>query len=285
MQLAEQVARFESRRGEVALWSLGQSGFVLKGHGGVAVIDPYLSNSVEEASELPHGTWARSFAPPVAPEELGCVDVLLTTHAHQDHCDRVTIEAVLGASPSGRICGPYPVRQMLNEWGIPATRVMPFPLDHPVHVGGIEVTAVPAAHHGFDCNAAGEPAYVGYVLGFDGVRVYHAGDTLLYDGLEARLRPLRIDVALLPVNGRDAVRERLGIIGNTDAREAFWLAEAIGAPIVVPMHNDLFDVNRLPWPHVWSTLETFYPHLRCHRLQPGELMTVHTWAPGVRASA
>ena len=63
------------------------------------------------------------------------------------------------------------------------------------------------------------------------------------EGLLAALRGQRIDVALLPVNGRDAEREAAGIVGNMNAREAVELADQIGATTLVPMHWDLFEGN------------------------------------------
>ncbi|MNL04093.1 hypothetical protein D3C87_1246520 [compost metagenome] len=53
----------------------------------------------------------------------------------------------------------------------------------------------------------------------------------------------RIDVAILPVNERNFFKERQGIIGNMSIREAFGLAEEIGAKHVLPMHWDMFAPN------------------------------------------
>src|SRR5947207_12725733 len=85
--------------------------------------------------------------------------------------------------------------------------------------------------------------FLGYVVSAGGVRVYHAGDTVVFDGLVDRLRELRVDLALLPINGRDAEREAAGIVGNIDAREAAQLAEEIGADAAVPLHWDMFAWN------------------------------------------
>ena len=49
--------------------------------------------------------------------------------------------------------------------------------------------------------------YLGYVLDTPDGRVYHAGDTLRWDGQAELLRRHRVDLALLPINGRDAERE------------------------------------------------------------------------------
>ena len=75
------------------------------------------------------------------------------------------------------------------------------------------------------------------------MRLYHAGDTIRYDGMEAVVRRLDPDVALLPVNGRDAEREARGIVGNLDEREAPLLAAAIGADTLIPMHHDMIRGN------------------------------------------
>jgi L-ascorbate 6-phosphate lactonase len=58
-----------------------------------------------------------------------------------------------------------------------------------------------------------------------------------------RLKDLAIDVALIPINGRDWFREQRNIIGNTDHREAADLGHAIGADVIVPMHYDMFAGN------------------------------------------
>jgi L-ascorbate metabolism protein UlaG (beta-lactamase superfamily) len=110
---------------------------------------------------------------------------------------------------------------------------------------------VPAAHgdepadaYGFGFELSGGLyRYLGYVFDLDGVHLYHAGDTILYEGIESRLAALRVDVALLPINGRDADREAQGIVGNLDEAEAVRLAAAIGADVLVPMHHDMFAAN------------------------------------------
>jgi L-ascorbate metabolism protein UlaG (beta-lactamase superfamily) len=91
--------------------------------------------------------------------------------------------------------------------------------------------------------AGGLYAFVGYVIEAGGVRVYHAGDTVPYDGMEGWLRPLAVDVALLPINGRNAEREAQNLVGNLDHEEAARLAAAIGCDVLVPMHYDMFAAN------------------------------------------
>ena len=70
--------------------------------------------------------------------------------------------------------------------------------------------------------------------------IYHSGDTLLYDAMVDTLRPFRVDLALLPINGNKPERR---VAGNLDTREAAWLARQIGAKLVIPCHYDMFTFN------------------------------------------
>ncbi|MGN6618933.1 MAG: MBL fold metallo-hydrolase, partial [Ilyomonas sp.] len=54
------------------------------------------------------------------------------------------------------------------------------------------------------------------------------------------LKPFKIDVALLPINGNDPSR---GVAGNLNAAEAVQLAKAIDAKVVIPCHYDMFTFN------------------------------------------
>ena len=79
-----------------------------------------------------------------------------------------------------------------------------------------------------------------------GVRLYHAGDTIVTPEVTATVETHRPHVVLLPINGRDAEREARGIVGNMDASEAVELALAVSAHLLVPIHWDGFRGNTVP---------------------------------------
>ena len=77
-------------------------------------------------------------------------------------------------------------------------------------------------------------------------RLYHAGDTSLCDEIiEAVTSAGHVDIAFLPVNERNYYKDKRGVIGNMSIREAFYLAEVIGAGTLVPTHWDMFEINRV----------------------------------------
>jgi L-ascorbate metabolism protein UlaG (beta-lactamase superfamily) len=109
-----------------------------------------------------------------------------------------------------------------------------------LEIGGFRISAVASAHESVEVDAVGRCRYLGYVIEFGGWAVYHSGDTVLHPGLAKSLRPFRIDIALLPINGRSPERR---VAGNLNAREAAWLGREIGARMVIPCHYDMFAFN------------------------------------------
>jgi L-ascorbate metabolism protein UlaG (beta-lactamase superfamily) len=108
------------------------------------------------------------------------------------------------------------------------------------HFGVFEITGVPAAHPDLDKDEWGHHKFLGYVVRCGELKIYHSGDTLLYDGMVAKLSCLQPDVALLPINGDYPER---GVAGNMNGREAAMLAREINARMVIPCHYEMFEFN------------------------------------------
>ncbi len=216
---------------------LGQAGFRLSVEGVEVVVDPW--GSPHESRLIP--------PPPLGLAAEG-VDWVLVTHEHLDHLDLAFLPVVLERSPDARVVLPASLLSLVEDV-VPEVRLVPVRPHDTLDLGGLETHVVPACHgvtmedaYG-DGSALGEgPRFVGYVLGAER-RVYHAGDTIVTDELTAVLQALRPEVALLPVNGRDPVREAQGIVGNMNAVEAVDLALAIGATRLIPHHWDGFAGN------------------------------------------
>ena len=227
-----------------SVWWLGQAGFLIAQGGLRIVIDAYLSDSLAEkyqGTKFPH---RRMMPPPIEAGGLRDVDWLLCTHGHTDHMDPGTIPALLAANPQARVLAPCAERARAIERGVPADRLVLIDAGETVDLGGIRCTATPSAHEELKRTAEGY-LFLGYVLSGAGVTLWHSGDTIPYTGLAEWLMPFRIDLALLPVNGRDAQRAANGVPGNLTLEEAVSLADAIGARAMLGHHFGLFDFNTL----------------------------------------
>jgi L-ascorbate 6-phosphate lactonase len=251
----------------LAFWGLGQVGVAIKGPTGVLYVDPYLTDSDGEGGSLP-----RTFPPPLAPAEITNASAVLLTHAHIDHTDPDTILPLSEASPEARFVAPFTSRATLAEAGLDGGRIVVPEVGKPFVISGATVTAVPSAHTELEYDAERGYPYLGYVIEWNDVTVYHAGDTVSYEGLIQTLSARDIDLAFVPVNGRDIFRTSRNIIGNTDFRETAELTETLNIGFIVPTHYDLIEGNLADPGHFVSHLYALNP-MRPHKLlRPGELL-------------
>ena len=220
---------------------LGQSGCKISFPGVTIYLDPYLSNSVQE---LDAADLVRCLPIPFTPNSVVDADVVLITHEHMDHCDPHTIPELAAASPQARFIGPAPVVRRLAEWGISSERIRLAVEDWVVLGSELRVRAIPAAHPEIERDGQKQLRCVGYLLEYEGQRIYLAGDTSARQEIIDVLRGLGpVHTAFLPVNEHNYFRGRRGIIGNMSVREAFQLAVEIGARQVVAVHWDMFAAN------------------------------------------
>jgi L-ascorbate 6-phosphate lactonase len=237
----ERVRAAGSGGGSVAVSWLGQAGFALRAGETVALIDPFLS---------PYR--GRAYESSLTPAEATGIDLVLVTHEHIDHFDAEAAPVIAAASPGALFVVPTPIVDMVTKVGVPPDRVVGAQPGDRLELAGLAIHPVPARHgvtmddaYGFGEELSGGLVrFLGYVVDAGGVRLYHAGDTIHYAGMETRLADMHIDLAMLPINGRDPERESRNIVGNLNEREAAWLAREIRADLLVPMHYDLFDRNR-----------------------------------------
>ncbi len=111
---AEQIRITQPGQGQVALFWLGQAGFVLKSSGGtVLYIDAYLSHSVERKFG---SNWKRLMPAPLKPEEVDC-DWFISTHEHDDHLDEDSIP-VISRNPRVHFAGPRECMAFYRTAGI-----------------------------------------------------------------------------------------------------------------------------------------------------------------------
>jgi len=226
---------------DLHLWWLGQSGFLVQWQGHHLLFDPYLSDSLTHkyaATDKPH---VRMTGRVIAPERLDFIDVVTSSHNHTDHLDAETLAPLLRANPKMELVIPEANRAFVTDrlrLAIEQPRGMS--AGDTKRFGMFEITAVPAAHPELEKDEWGRHKFLGYVVQCGDFRIYHSGDTLLYDGMAEKLAEFGVDVALLPINGDFPER---GVAGNLNGREAARLAKEIRAGVVIPCHYEMFEFN------------------------------------------
>ena len=226
------------------LWWLGQSGFLLQWQGKHLLFDPYLSDSLTKKyanTDKPH---VRMTERVVEPGRLDFIDVVTSSHNHTDHLDAETLIPLLRANSKLELVIPEANREFVAD-RLKIVADLPRGLDAGqfTTVGPFKIHAIPAAHEKLEMDGGSRHRFLGYVVEFGEWFVYHSGDTVLYDGMTEWLRRWRIDVALLPINGRLPERR---VNGNLWGREAAQLAKDIGARLAIPCHFEMFGFNTAP---------------------------------------
>jgi len=123
----DSIRTYEVPSNALAIWFLGQNGFLLKDASGLLIaIDLYLSDScVKRYSHLPFRL-NRQLPVFVEPEDLD-VDVFITTHSHQDDADPETLHRLLRKDSTDFI-GPWGIYpEILGVWHLHE----PLPFDSP----------------------------------------------------------------------------------------------------------------------------------------------------------
>ena len=243
-------------RGGVAVWWLGQNGYIFKSPEGLTVsTDLYLTNSCAQAFASSGINLDRRVPVLIAPEEVD-VDVFTCTHNHQDHTDPETIER-LRHRDTAHFVGPHPTCAVYREKGIESGRIVPAWPDCRLEFGDVSITgtfALPTDDT--DLN------HMGFVFQFGkGPRIYVTGDTDYSEllGSAARHAP---DVMITCINGG---------FNNLSHFEAARLAASVKPKIAVPCHYDMFPDNAADPAQFRASLTVHAPGVCYHELRHGSI--------------
>lgn len=254
---------------DVQMWWLGQAGFLLQHRGFLIAVDPYLSDSLARkyaGTRFPH---RRMMPVPVDPAGLGAVGLVAVSHGHTDHMDPETLEPLARAARCSFIV-PAAECAKAVERGVPEDRLIGMVAGQSVSpVAGVVVTAVPSAHEELRIDGQGRHFCLGYAIEIGGIIFYHSGDTVDYPGLAEALRSRKVDVTLLPINGRDAERTQNGVPGNLTIDEALALSEAAGASLMFGHHYGMFDFNTVAPATARAALDAHAGRCRARLVETG----------------
>lgn len=223
------------------LWWLGQSGFLIQHHDVRLLVDPYLSDSLTEkyaSTDKPH---VRMTERCVAPEKLTGIRYVLASHAHTDHLDGQTLQAVAQGSPDYTLLAPGPILdEARKRLGHAVVELAEFNAHDDLHWDDIRLCGVPAAHNEIRYDAFNHCECIGFIITLGPFTIYHSGDTLWHPDVLELVRAFDCDVMLLPINGHKPERR---VAGNLNGTEAAAFAKACQARLVVPCHYEMFEFN------------------------------------------
>lgn len=141
-------------------------------------------------------------------------DYIFVTHSHYDHFSKEDIAKL--SQPSTKIIGPADVAKEIKQNGLAMKPDQELTVDH------LKVKAIPAYNIGKQFHTR-DKNWLGFIITLsDGTTIYHAGDT----DFIPEMKPLKVDVALLPVSGTYVMT----------ADEAIQAANTFKPKVAIPMH-------------------------------------------------
>lgn len=190
------IRSFSVPEGALAVWFLGQKGFLLKDSiSPLIAIDLYLTNSCAQLPNDLNYRLDRQLPIFIEPEDLD-VDIFLTTHSHQDHADPETISRVPKTGHTV-FAGPFNAIKVFEECGVPqqALRML-----HPGQTFDLGTATVQATFalptDTTDLN------HTGLLVTFsNGITFYNTGDTACQTGYPCFFRKRRRSRQLLHLYG------------------------------------------------------------------------------------
>jgi len=244
--MADQLENLSVRDQRVRFWWLGQAGFTFFYKGRTLMIDPYLSDSLAEKYAGKEFDHVRMMPAPIHPQQVKNLNWLLCTHAHSDHMDPQSLPLLMRDNPECRIIAPAAEIAGIQAIGLDTERVIPANEGDTIDLAeDISVSVIASAHEQIRTNEAGQHHFLGYIIRLGRFTVYHSGDCVPYPPLADKLRDKNIDLALMPVNGRDDYRTSRGIIGNFTFDESFDLCRKLDIPLMMCHHFGMFGFNTI----------------------------------------
>ncbi|SFN07578.1 L-ascorbate metabolism protein UlaG, beta-lactamase superfamily [Pseudonocardia ammonioxydans] len=201
---------------------LGHSTLRLRMGGRTVLTDPVLTAAIGPL---------RRVVGAVDPAELAAVDLVLISHLHADHLHLASLRRL---PRDAEVVVPAGAGEWLRRHGVP--RVSELRAGQRRTFGGLGVTGTPADHSGHRWGPrlthGPQAEAMGHLLEADGLRVYLAGDTGLFPGLDDVAGQGPIDLAALPVWGWGP---NLGP-GHLDPAAAAEAVRRLAPRVALPVH-------------------------------------------------
>jgi len=256
MTFAEKIQKLDVHEGKTALSWIGQAGFLFKTSAGkVILIDPCMTDYTYECTRAANGLGFYRLAPALfQPGELD-VDILISSHEHEDHLEVPFMPEYL-KYPNAEIWCNEPSCELLKEAGVDMERVRLLSKGDVIAIDDITLYVT-------DCDHGPDTKYaLGFVFDFGFTKVYYSGDTSLTPERLQQPISMEPEIALLPINGE---------FGNLNSEEAAKLSSILHSKYCVPHHFFTFAKHGGDPRDAIQAFPEYAPECELKLMTPGEI--------------
>jgi L-ascorbate metabolism protein UlaG (beta-lactamase superfamily) len=221
-----------------ALW-IGHSTVLIQMDDKVILTDPFLTETVGEFAR-------RVIDPGIELENIPKCDLIIISHSHFDHLSYGSLTYLENKNRNTPLVFPQDLEHFLPDYDFNLIRMKNDNgykkdiIGETKLINGIKVTTVYAQHwggrYGLDGFIWGSHAYTGYVLEYNGLTVYFAGDTG-YDADKYKKlgEKFNIDLAMIPI-GPCADCFNCGTKNHVFPTDAVYIFKDLKAKWMLPIH-------------------------------------------------
>ena len=265
MDLLQEIEKQVIPEDKLYIYSIGQSGYVLKTYDSTIYIDPYLSDYIENPNGINDQYMCRRYPPPFDPEMITNCDAIICTHAHVDHMDPWTINRINTNFQLYSSIGAFE-KSNINFSGLRTTFLSP---QETCQIKSFTVKPIPAAHYNL-MDEKGQPDCLSIIVQWQEKLLFFWGDGIAYEGQYNLLSSLSFDCFFAPINGRDSFREKKGIIGNINGSELAEICSKLNIKRLIPNHYDMFKNNTGSVKPFQKEIKQKYPNQSVNVLECGD---------------
>ena len=217
---------------------LGHATVLINFEGLNIITDPVLFSRIGAHSIF--GTFGpiRRQACALAPSALPKIDLVLLSHAHLDHLDLRSLNALKG---SAHAVTARNTSDLIAETRIKKVTELGWNEKTVVNTsnGDAEVTAFEVKHWGARWRRDTHRGYNGYIVSRNGKKIIFGGDTALTDSFKGIRGKGPFEFACMPIGAYDPF-----IWSHCNPEQALQMANDAGAKHVLPMHYYTFRFGR-----------------------------------------
>jgi L-ascorbate metabolism protein UlaG (beta-lactamase superfamily) len=215
--------------GQVAITWIGHASFLIQFTDLNVLIDPNFANWLFLLKRIKRSGFKIGDLPPI--------DLILLTHAHFDHFHKPTLRKLphpkIGIMPRG-------VGDLAHNLGFSRVIELEWWENFSNAKSSWNVTFTPSQHWGARTIADRHRGYGGFVLEYQGRKIYHAGDSAYFDGFKEIGKRFAPEIALLPIGAYHPETFRAVHMGPDEAIKAF---HDLGSRKLIPMHFGTFRLS------------------------------------------
>jgi L-ascorbate metabolism protein UlaG (beta-lactamase superfamily) len=222
---------------------LGHSTTLIEIDGARVLVDPIWSDRVSPSQAIGP---KRFHAPPLPFDQLPALDAVIITHDHYDHLDAPMIQALAAAPAHANtpFITTLGVGAHLEAWGVAPERITELDWNESTQVATLTITATPARHFSGRAFHRDRTLWASWVIAGPAHRVFHIGDSGLFDGMAAIGKAHGpFDLTLVKIGAYAPEWPDI----HLTPEDAVRVHQMLGGPLMLPIHWGTFNLAMHAW--------------------------------------